>query len=95
MDPRFAARAPGRTGMGGNMMGPNHSMFQGNGVHGPPLGGPGSMQPLCDPFYPPEVNVDIDFGIDGKPWRNQPSCSRDPDPDHLPPPNAFGNDLLS
>jgi hypothetical protein len=93
MDPRFANRAPPGGRMGGNMMGPNHPMFQGGGVHGPPLGGPGSMQPRFDPFYPP--GVDVDFDVNGKPRRNRPSRSGDPNPDHLPPPNAFGNDMFS
>jgi hypothetical protein len=88
MDPRFAG-LPGR--MGGNQMGPNHPMFQGGAIHGPPLGGPGSMQPRFDPIYPPGVDVDID----GKPRRNRPSRSGDPNPDHLPPPNAFGGDMFS
>ena len=75
-------------------MGPNHPMFAGGGgVHGPPLGGPGSMQPRFDPFYPP--GVDPDDINNGNPQRNRPSRSGEPNPDHLPPPNSFGNDMFS
>lgn len=87
MDPRFVDPS-GR--MGGNMMGPNHPMFQGGGMHGPPLGGPGSMQPRFDPVYPPGVEIDID----GNPRRNRPSRG-EPNPDHLRPPNALGRDMFS
>lgn len=87
-DPRFAD-PPGR--VGGNLMGPNHPMFQGGGIHGPPLGGPGSMQPRFDPFYPPGVDPDME----GNPRRNQKHRSGEPNPDHLRPPNSFGHDMFS
>jgi hypothetical protein len=101
-DPRFAGLSDGR--MGGNLMGPNHPMFssQGgpttSGMHphhgGPPfLGGPGSMQPRFDPFYPPGVNPD---DLPAPPGRNRPSrTTGEPNPDHLPPPNSFGGDMFS
>ncbi|KAL3923492.1 MAG: hypothetical protein SGILL_001632 [Bacillariaceae sp.] len=92
-DPRFL-RVPGR--MGGNLMGPGHPMFNGDGlgpIGGPPIGGPGSMQPRFDPVYPPGID-------DGQqPLNNQrrngrqnpsPSRTGEPNPDHLPPPNSLG-----
>mmetsp|Transcript_5080 Transcript_5080/g.9002 ORF Transcript_5080/g.9002 Transcript_5080/m.9002 type:complete len:545 (+) Transcript_5080:141-1775(+) len=91
-DPRFF---PGRGGgsMGGNLMGPNHPMFTGGGWgvggEGPPIGGPGSMQPRFDPVYPPGV----DDGVSSnrrKGGRQKPSRTGEPNPDHLPPPNSLG-----
>jgi hypothetical protein len=113
-DPRFAP-APGRGHggrMGGNLMGPNHPIFSGDptmigpvGIHGPPIGGPGTMQPRFDPFYPPGIdgggNGDLPFGA-GPPdplrhpvnknmnRMNRPSLRGEPNPDHLPPPNSLG-----
>jgi hypothetical protein len=90
---------PGGGRMGGNLMGPNHPMFSGGGP-GPPQGpfmggGPGSMQPRFDPFLPPIVDPDFGVGT-GIPGRNRPSRSGEPNPDHLPPPNAFGgHDMFS
>lgn len=93
LDPRMS----GGGRMGGNLMGPNHPMFQGGGDgdhFGIPMGGPGSMQPRFDPIYP---NV-VDFppGVGAPPGRrsNRPSRSGEPNPDHLPPPNSFGNNMF-
>ena len=80
----------GRGRMGGNLMGPNHPMFGGvGGMGGPQFGGPGTMQPRFDPFFPPGVDP-----------QKQPHPGRtrhpgEPNPDHLPPPNAFGHDMFS
>jgi hypothetical protein len=92
-DPRFPLAGGG---VGGNLMGPNHPMFRGGGggmMGGPALGGPGSMQPRFDPIYPDS----IDFPNGGTPGRrsNRPSRSGEPNPDHLPPPNSFGDNMFS
>lgn len=91
-DPVFPSAGDGR--MGGNLMGPNHPMFQGGGggMVGPgglPLGGPGSMQPRFDPIYPEGIDFPNGGGQPGR-RSNRPSRSGEPNPDHLPPPNAFG-----
>ncbi|CAJ1923147.1 unnamed protein product [Cylindrotheca closterium] len=88
--------------MGGNLMGPNHPAFMGGGGGGPGWmggggggpgmrGGPGTMQPRFDPVLPPGA---VDIGIDGKPLRNRPSRSGNPNPDHLQPPNSFAGDNM-
>jgi PI31 proteasome regulator N-terminal len=89
-DPRFMRGGRGQ-GMGGNLMGPNHPMFSGDGfgggLDGPPIGGPGSMQPRFDPFYPPVID---DGQSAGRDRRQRPSRTGEPNPDHLPPPNSLG-----
>jgi hypothetical protein len=106
MDPRVPS-AGGR--MGGNLLGPNHPMFQGGGMgmggpgFGPgglPLGGPGSMQPRFDPIYPEGIdfpNGPNGGGPPGQPGRrlSRPSRSGEPNPDHLPPPNSFSDNMFS
>ena len=81
--------------MGGNLMGPNHPLFQGGpgGIRGGiPLGGPGSMQPRFDPIYP-DV---IDFpGGGGQAPTHRPRHLGDPNPDHLKPPNSFNGNMFS
>ena len=107
-DPRFVSGRGHGGRMGGNMMGPNHPMFTGggsSGMNGPPIGGPGSMQPRFDPFYPAGIddggNGDLPFGPGGGPPQppgpknnnnhlNRPSRRGEPNPDHLPPPNSLG-----
>ena len=108
-DPRFVSGRGHGGRMGGNMMGPNHPMFTGgggSGMNGPPVGGPGSMQPRFDPFYPAGIdgggNGDLPFGPGGGPPYppgtnnnnsnnlNRPSHRGEPNPDHLPPPNSLG-----
>lgn len=84
-DPRFSMPAGGR--MGGNLMGPNHPSFMGGG-HPGVMGGPGTMQPRFDPMHPPGV---LDIDIHGNPRRGRQSRSGEPNPDHLPPPNSFGD----
>jgi hypothetical protein len=81
--------------MGGNLMGPQHPLFtggvRGGGLEGPPIGGPGSMQPRFDPVYPPGVD-DGQSGNRGRyaNGRQKPSRTGEPNPDHLPPPNSLG-----
>lgn len=95
-DPRFM---PSGGRMGGNLMGPNHPLFQGGGgmgVGGPagilPMGGPGTMQPRYDPVLP--------FGIDdplhpGQRRPNAPRRNGEPNPDHLRPPDSLGDNMFS
>lgn len=90
-------RVPHDGRMGGNLMGPNHPMFQGrDGDHfGIPIGGPGTMQPRFDPIYPDVV--DFPHGPPSNTIgrrSNRPSRSGEPNPDHLPPPNSFGNNMF-
>lgn len=85
-DPRFMRGGRGQ-GMGGNLMGPNHPCF-GGGFDGPPIGGPGSMQPRFDPVYPP--GIDDGQSSSGRGQRQKPSRTGEPNPDHLPPPNSLG-----
>jgi hypothetical protein len=89
-DPRFIRGGRGQ-GMGGNLMGPNHPLFTGDGFDGgwdgPVRGGPGSMQPRFDPVYPPGVD---DGQSSGGGRRQKPSRTGEPNPDHLPPPNSLG-----
>ena len=73
--------------MGGNLMGPNHPSFMGGG-HPGVMGGAGTMQPRFDPMHPPGV---LDIDIHGNPRRGRQSRSGEPNPDHLPPPNSFGD----
>lgn len=96
-DPRFPSAGNGR--MGGNLMGPNHPLFRGGPdggmiggpMNGIPFGGPGSMQPRFDPIYPDAIDFPNGGGPPGGPRRsNRPSRTGEPNPDHLPPPNAFG-----
>jgi len=103
MDPRFAR--PGRLGGTGNLMGPNHPMFsQGGGPGGfaptpgnlPMRGGPGTMQPRFDPMMPPGVGGN-EFHPNLQQQQQQQQRRRnpgEPNPDHLPPPNSFGNDMF-
>ena len=97
MDPRLGPGFDGR--MGGNLMGPNHPMFAGRGgfdpaLSGLPVGGPGTMQPRFDPIHPGVV-----YDPDGRglqplgPGRRR--LGGNPNPDHLPPPNSFGQDMFS
>jgi len=97
-DPLRMGGGSGR--MGGNLMGPNHPHFMGGvgvgpGMMGPGgggmMGGPGTMQPRFDPVLPPGA---VDIGVDGKPLRNRPSRSGQPNPDHLRPPNSFAGDSM-
>lgn len=89
-DPCFMRGGRGQ-GMGGNLTGPNHPLFSGDGfggVDGPPRGGPGSMQPRFDPVHPP--GIDDGSSSSGRGRRQKPSRTGEPNPDHLPPPgNMF------
>jgi PI31 proteasome regulator N-terminal len=83
--------------MGGNLMGPNHPLFQGGpgGIRGGiPLGGPGSMQPRFDPIYPDVI--DFPGGGQAPAGRlHRPRPLGDPNPDHLRPPNSFNGNMFS
>lgn len=70
---------------------------------GLPIGGPGTMQPRFDPLMPPGIGEPLplppgsgggappSFGpLDG---RRRP-IPGEPNPDHLPPPNAFGSSSM-
>jgi hypothetical protein len=94
-DPRFirGGHNPGR--MGGNLMGPGHPMFAGDGIGGNivgdlPVGGPGSMQPRFDLVYPPGIDDGPNPNSQQKGGRQKPSRTGEPNPDHLPPPNSLG-----
>lgn len=87
--------------MGGNLMGPNHPLFgagggSGFGGGGIPIGGPGTMQPRYDPIYPPGVDDGRNDPLRIPNKKNDktkpaPIIPGEPNPDHLPPPNSFGN----
>lgn len=103
-DPRFG-RVGGYVGGSGNLMGPGHPMFsQGGGSHYPPggfaSGGSGTMQPRYDPIVPPGIGGNgelpdpsggrrLGSGIKNNNRRGR--VPGEPNPDHLPPPNAFGD----
>ena len=88
-------RVPG-SGRAGNLMGPNHPMFQGGGISGIDERSGFGMRPRFDPFGPPggpqEIYPDPTPGANGTPnpaQRRPPSGN--PNPDHLQPPNSLGN----
>jgi len=93
--PNDPLRVPNAGGMG-NMMGPNHPIFQqGGGISG--MGGSSGfgMRPRFDPFGPPGGPQEIhppDTGPNptGGP-RHRPPKGGEPNPDHLPPPTSLGN----
>lgn len=96
-DPRFINMRGGRMpGSGGNLMGPNHPAFghfpPGNFPGNLPMpGGPGSMQPRFDPIVPPCLGGGDDLA---PPGTRRPRARGEPNPDHLRPPNSFGNSMF-
>ncbi|VEU42474.1 unnamed protein product [Pseudo-nitzschia multistriata] len=96
-DPRHAR--PG--GVGGNLMGPNHPLFAGDGGIGPVggpgfgAGGPGTMQPRYDPVLPPGIGGVPHPGRGFRPGSDRRArMPGEPNPDHLPPPNSLGDDMF-
>jgi len=108
--PGFANPRIGHEGtITGNLMGPNHEFFQRNfgddnvidnderDFNFPTPGGLG-MQPRFDPYYPQGVFNGRGRGGRGRGRGLGRGGSRnyrgDPNPDHMKPPNTFGNDNM-
>jgi hypothetical protein len=76
----------------GNLMGPDHPMFQGNGGHGAM-----SMQPRFDPFGPVVGDPRRQRPPEGDPrgrGSNRKQFPGEPNPDHLAPPNSFNSNMF-
>jgi hypothetical protein len=77
----------------GNLLGPNHPMFGGQGG----LGGGLGMRPRFDPFGPPGGPQDpnnLQPPLGPRRPRPPPGGLGDPNPDHLRPPNNLNNDMF-
>ncbi|GAX14054.1 hypothetical protein FisN_5Lh022 [Fistulifera solaris] len=76
----------------GNLMGPDHPMFQANGSHGAM-----SMQPRFDPFGPVVGDPRRQRPPEGDPRGRGSSRKQlpgEPNPDHLEPPNSFNSNMF-
>lgn len=82
----------GNDGMSGNLLGPNHPMFQG----GPSIGGGLGMRPRFDPIGPPGGPQDLNpHNNKNHPLRRPPPGGLGgPNPDHARPPKDLGNNMF-
>lgn len=88
--PPGLAGIDGSDSMGGNLLGPNHPMFQG----GPSIGGGLGMQPRFDPIGPPGGPQDLRPNNNHPRNRPPPGGFGDPNPDHARPPQNLNNNMF-
>jgi len=77
-------------GMSGNLLGPNHPMFQG----GRSIGGGLGMRPRFDPIGPPGGPQDLNPNNIHPLRRPPPGGLGDPNPDHARPPQNLNNNMF-
>lgn len=93
LNPSFAPDQPA-----GNVMGPNHPMFQGGSGDGfatnpnDDYRSGFGMRPRFDPFGPPGGPQQVSYPQRGSGGGERRRPSGEPNPDHLEPPNSLGND---